>query len=401
MCSRQQAVALIRPRGVVALRRARWAALVSALGFGLAWAPPLAPMANAAAPCQQPREAGQPRQQLPPQLWPQEQLNFTEAWELTRGKGVKVAIIDSGVDASHPQLRGRVKQYDVTNTGNEDCVGHGTEVAGIIGAADLRAQGIPFLGVAPAAELISIKAATGGQQNDPKWAPLAIRRAVSLGAKVINMSSQSPDYPELRAAVRFALDRDVVIVAAAGNIRDQSQTPRNAYPASYEGVIAVGALNKDGSLATFSNQTTPVTVTAPGQSVVSTWPQGTYHMSDGTSQAAPFVAGTAALIRSYHPKMNREQVKRQIELTADGSRGAGTGSGIVNPLRAVTTVARGQAAVAAVPHKVRIDQPPPDDRAGRVIALSIAGGTLAAAAAVAAGAVVIPAGRRRGWRSGT
>ena len=393
------------------MRRARWAAFTSALGLGLALAPPLYPAqasaatapsrAKAAARCDQPREAGQPRSQLPAQLWPQERLNFTEAWELTRGRGVKVAVIDSGVDASHPQLRGRVKQYDVTKTGTEDCVGHGTEVAGIIGAADMRRQGIPFLGVAPGAELISIKAATGGQQNDPKWAPAAIRKAVDLGAKVINMSSQSPDYAELRSAVQYALRKDVVIVAAAGNIKDQNQTPRNAYPASYEGVIAVGALNKDGSLATFSNATTPVTVTAPGQSVVSTWPDGTYHMSDGTSQAAPFVAGTAALIRAYHPRMNREQVKRQIELTADGAQGQGTGSGVVNPLRAVTTVARGTAAPAAIgPHKVKIDQPPPDDRTGRVIALSIAGATLTAAAAVAVGSVVIPAGRRRGWRAG-
>jgi type VII secretion-associated serine protease mycosin len=385
------------------VRRARWAALASALGLGLGFAPPL-PLAHAApstalAPCPQPREAGQPRQQLPPQLWPQERLNFTEAWELTRGNGVKVAVIDSGVDASHPQLRGRVRQVDVTKSGNEDCVGHGTEVAGIIGAADMRGQGIPFLGVAPGAELISIKAAVGGQQNDPAWAPAAIRRAVDLGAKVINMSSQSPDYAQLRAAVQYALDKDVVIVAAAGNIKDQRQIPRNAYPASYQGVIAVGALNQDGTLATFSNQTTPVTVTAPGQQVVSSWPEGTYHISDGTSQAAPFVAGTAALIRSYHPRMNREQVKRQIELTADGSQGQGTGSGVVNPLRAVTTVARGPAAGVAAPQKVKIDQPPPDDRVGRVVALSIAGVTLTGAAAVAIGAVVIPAGRRRGWRA--
>jgi membrane-anchored mycosin MYCP len=388
---------------VVALRRARWAALASALGLGLACVPPL-PLAHAVpvvqpSRCQQPREAGQPRQQLPDRLWPQETLNFTEAWELTQGRGVKVAVIDSGVDGSHPQLRGKVKEYDVTKTGLEDCVGHGTEVAGIIAAADMRGQGIPFLGVAPRAQLISIKAATGGTQNDPKWAPAAIRRAVDLGAKVINMSSQSPDYPELRSAVDYALRRDVVIVAAAGNIKDQNQTARNAYPASYKGVIAVGALNQDGSLATFSNQTTPVTVTAPGQAVVSTWPEGTYHISDGTSQAAPFVAGTAALIRSYHPRMNREQVKQQIELTADGSRGQGTGSGVVNPLRAVTTLTRpGQAAVAAAPQKVKIDQPPPEDGTARAIALSIVGATLTGAVAVAVGAVVIPAGRRRGWR---
>jgi membrane-anchored mycosin MYCP len=321
---------------------------------------------------------------------------------LTRGQGVKIAIVDSGADTSHPQLKGRVKTYDVTKTGLEDCVGHGTEVAGIIGAQDQRQQGIPFLGVAPDAELISIKAATGGSNNNPRWTPEAIRRAVDLGAKVINLSSQSPDYAELRSAVRYAQSKDVVIVAAAGNLKDANQTPRNAYPASYPGVIAVGALNKDGSLATFSNKTTPVTVTAPGQSVISTWPEGTYHLADGTSQAAPFVAGTAALIRSYRPRLNYLQVKQQIEQNADGATTQGTGSGVVNPLRAVTFVASGQngAVPASQTQRVSIAQPEEPDHVGRAIAFTIAGVTLTAALGVAVGAIVIPAGRRRGWRSG-
>ncbi|MGI5166773.1 S8 family serine peptidase [Spirillospora sp. CA-253888] len=380
------------------MRGTRLLGLASAVTLGALTTFP-APVAHAApaAKCEQPRQAGHPRAQLPKQLWPQERLNFTEAWALTRGKGVRVAVLDSGVDASHPQLRGRVHALDVTGTGLTDCVGHGTSVTGIIGARDLRAKGVPFLGVAPEAQLISIKVATGGSDNNPKWAPLGIRKAADLGARVINTSFQSLDYAELRTAVQYAQRKGAIIVAAAGNTRDeQKQTEVNAYPASYPGVIAVGALNQDGSLATFSNKTTPVTVTAPGQNVVSTWPEGTYHMDNGTSQAAPYVTGTIALMLSYHPKWTPQQVLRQIQNTADGATAQGTGSGVVNAQRAVTTTEVGhQAAAAAAPQRVTVMQPPKEDRLGKILAFSIAGATLVAAAGIGVGALVIPAARRR------
>ncbi|WP_157419722.1 S8 family serine peptidase [Actinomadura kijaniata] len=385
------------------MRGARLSAGVAAVALGtLAVLPaPVAQAAPAKGKCENPLEStGYQKSALPKQLWGQERMNFTEAWELSRGKGVKIAIVDSGVDVNHPQLRGRVAAYDVTGTGLTDCVGHGTHLAGIIGAKDLRRQGIPLVGVAPEAQLISVKAATGGQVSDPGWFPKAIRKATDLGAKVINLSVQSTDYAALRAAVEYAQSRNVLIVAAAGNIReDRSNSQRPAYPASYPGVLAVGALNQDGSLTTFSNRNSTVAVTAPGQQIVSTWPGGAYYVKDGTSQAAPFAAGAAALVRAYHPRWTYQQVKQQIERTADGATTQGTGSGVINIQRAVTTVNVGrQAPATTVPQKVALMRPPKEDRVGRILAFSIAGVTLAAAAGVGVGALVIPAARRRAAR---
>ncbi|TDB77758.1 hypothetical protein E1264_37320, partial [Actinomadura sp. KC216] len=367
-------------------RRSSTLALASAIALTAALVPPLQQAPAWAAPCEEPLVYGSPATELPKQLWPQERLNFTDAWQHTRGKGVKVAVVDSGVDTGHPQLRGHVKAYDVTKAGLEDCVGHGTLVAGIIGAQDLRGQGIPFIGVAPEAEIISVKMAVKSQGNQPGWAAAGIRKAVDLGAKVINISSQSPDLPDLRKAVHYAQQRDVVIVSVAGNLTDQTkQTPQKAYPASYPGVISVGALNKDGTLAGFSNTVTPVSVTAPGQNVISTWPRNSYKIDNGTSLAAPYIAGTAALIRSFNPNLNYMQVKQRIEQTADGAQVEGTGSGVVNPLRAVTTVGTGgtgKPPAAVGVQRVSIDQPPPDDRLGRNLALSFTAASLAAAAII-------------------
>lgn len=386
------------------LRQKSALALVSALVFGVAYVPPLQEAPAMAAGCENPLVYGGPAKDLPRQLWPQERLNFTDVWQHTRGKGVKVAIVDSGVDVGHAQLKGRVKPYDVTKSGLEDCVGHGTQVAGVIGARDMREQGVPFVGVAPEAELISVKMAVKAQGNKSGWTADAIEKAVDLGAKVINISSQSPDLPDLRKAVQYAQQKDVVIVSVAGNLSDETkQTPQKAYPASYPGVISVGAINKNGELSGFSNTVTPVTVTAPGQAVVSTWPRNSYKADNGTSLAAPYVAGTAALIRSFNPKLTYEQVKQRIETTADGAQAQGTGSGVVNPLRAVTTVGTGDpntTPVAAGAQRVSIDQPPREDVLGRNLALSIAAGTLVIAAIVGAAAIVVPAARRRNWRPG-
>ncbi|HLV72937.1 MAG TPA: S8 family serine peptidase [Vulgatibacteraceae bacterium] len=386
------------------LRRKSALALVSALAFGIAFVHPLQGKPAQAAKCESPLPFGGPAEQLPDRLWPQERLNFTDVWQHTRGRGVKVAVVDSGVDTNHVQLRGRVKAYDVTKSDLQDCVGHGTQVAGIIGARDMRGQGIPFVGVAPEAEIISIKMAVKAQGNDSSWAANGIRKAVDLGAKVINISSQSQDLPDLRQAVRYAQEKDVVIVSVAGNLSDETkQTPQKAYPASYPGVISVGAVGKEGDLSGFSNTVTPVTVTAPGQEVVSTWPRNSYKADNGTSLAAPYVAGTAALIRAFNPDLTYQQVKQRIEETADGAQAQGTGSGVVNPLRAVTTVGTGTPATSpadADAYRVAIDQPPEEDSLGRTLAFSIAAGTLAIAALVGAAAIVVPAARRRNWHPG-
>ena len=189
-----------------------------------------------------------------------------------------------------------------------------------------------------------------------------------------------------------------MVVAAAGNRQDANQTLQPSYPASYPGVMAVGGINPDGSLADFTNSETHVTITAPGKDIISTYPNGTYFNDSGTSFAAPYVAGTAALVRSYYPNLTAVQVKNRIERTADGGTVKGTGAGLVNPWRAVTAVLDGQAGGSATRPAVRrvaIDQPPVTDHFGRALAMSLAGGALVLAVGVAVGGAVIPASRRR------
>lgn len=361
-------------------------------------APPAQPAAN----CQLQR-AGSAASDIKTEPWGQQRLGFTAVWSLTKGQGVTVAVVDSGVDTGHPQLRDHLSDYDVTGTGTRDCVGHGTEVAGIIGASDLRQQQVPFVGVAPAARIISVKMANEESNNNPRFVADAIRKAADLGAKVINVSSQTPDYGFLKDAVKYAQGKDAVLVAAAGNVQNQQKgTTEPAYPANYPGVISVGAVGPDGQLSDFSNTLTQVTLTAPGKDIVSTYPGGTYTSNSGTSFSTPFVAGVVALVRSYHPNLSADQVVHRMEVTAEGGTAKGTGYGFVDPMQAVTAVLPEENGTPASPpmRHVAIAQRTPEDRITRNVALGIAGGTLAVAAAVAAAGAIIPVGRRRGWRPG-
>src|SRR5262249_41831227 len=150
--------------------------------------------------------------------------------------------------------------------------------------------------------------------------------AAKLGAQVINVSVQvSKNTAALSGAVRFALSRDAVIVAAGGNDGPDTGTGP-FYPASYPGVLSVGAVESDGSLAPFSDLGSNVAVTAPGVNVTSAWPGGFRDDSlSGTSFAAPFVSGVAALVRSRFPRLSGPAVVHRIEATANGGTGPGTG----------------------------------------------------------------------------
>ncbi|MET8155053.1 type VII secretion-associated serine protease mycosin [Sphaerisporangium sp. NPDC005289] len=334
--------------------------------------------------------------------WAQRRLAFTGVWPLTKGEGVTVALIDSGVDTRHPQVR-VARSVDLTGTGPLDCVGHGTAVAGIIAGADMKE--IPFAGVAPKARLISIKQ-TNSERGDVALLAQGIKQAADLGAQVVNISVQTSDQPDLKAAVEYALAKDVVIVAAAGNIRKEDGTPAAVYPASYPGVLSVGSAGPDGRRNDFSNSVTPVSVIAPGQDITSTWPGGAYRQDlEGTSYAAPYVAGVAALVRARHPELDNVRVRRRIEITADGASGTGTGAGMVNPLMAVSEILPSEV-VAIAPRPAQalpstiVTRPRPADQEAINVSAAVAVIAVLAAGLVAAVGVVIPMGRRRGWRPG-
>lgn len=337
--------------------------------------------------------------------WAQRRLGIKDVWSLTRGAGVKVAVIDSGLDYKHPQIRFS-SFVDVTGTGYRDCVGHGTAIAGIVGGRPY--PGVPFHGVAPEAEIVVIKQS---EQERGKISDLVegINRAVERDVDVINVSMKAVDHPELRAAVEAALAADIVVVAAAGNIAegDGPQTP--AYPAAYEGVLAVGGATPQGTRAQTSSTTTPVSLIAPGEQITAPWPGRAYQVDlVGTSFAAPYVAGVAALVRARFPELGQQQVRQRLIATADGPAGEGTGAGMVNPRMALTAVLPFEAADAPVvapppppplPAGAIAKAPEPDHRA-REIALTVTWSVLGLAVLGAAVGFVVPLGRRRGWRPG-
>jgi membrane-anchored mycosin MYCP len=277
--------------------------------------------------------------------WAQQALRFASVWNRTRGGGVTVAVVDSGVDAN-PQFGDRVIPGPDLVAGTKpgippgaDCVGHGTAVASIIAAAPV--PGISFTGVAPAARILSVKI-SGTDTFPTSAAPQGIMDAVQFGAGVINLAlATTDDVPALRNAVEYALRHNVVVVAAAGNDLEKGGTGP-FYPASYPGVLAVGAAAPGGALASFSDRHTPVAVTAPGVNLTTAYP-GTFPEAyapgqSGTSFASAFVAGVVALVRSAHPELNPAQVVARIEATARGPAGPGSGHGLVDPVRAVTAV---------------------------------------------------------------
>jgi subtilisin family serine protease len=290
------------------------------------------------------------------------------AWDTVRGSpSVTVAVLDTGVDPDHPDLRGAlvpgtalVSQPSaecVPNTPNDDN-SHGTHVAGIIGASANNGNGIA--GVAFGARVMALKVldCTGvGALSD---VASGLVWAVDHGARVINISLGSPfDSGTMRSAVTYAISRNVLVVSAAGNCGTSGDrcTSLNQpeYPAAYPDVLAVGATDTDDSVAFFSSRNFTVDVAAPGRRIVSTTPgyktylstkSGatlTYGAFSGTSQASPFVAGLAALVWSAEPGLTVAQVIQRIEDTADqlagapGTRNDGYGYGRVNALRAVTS----------------------------------------------------------------
>lgn len=341
--------------------------------------------------------------------WAQQRLDFTSAWSITRGKGVTVAIVDSGVNREHPQLAGRVvTSIDLTGTHNTDCFGHGTQVAGILAARDERNGDppIPFVGVAPDVRLISIKIQDGETSNDNgTLLARGIQRAAEAGADIINVSATNTDYPLLRQAVRFAQRRGALIVAAAGNTDPRKKaSEQEAFPASYPGVLSVGALGRSGPLAGFSNKTSRVDVSGPGDGIVSTSGDGYIGELQGTSYATPYVAGVAALVKAAKPDLSARQIIHRITATADGSVGVGSGGGMVNPYEAVTALISDTggptATRQAVAQPIDIGGPPPVDHRTRNLGGLIAGGAAGASLLVIFAGVIVPLGARRGWRPG-
>ncbi|WP_150308198.1 S8 family peptidase [Planctomonas psychrotolerans] len=274
---------------------------------------------------------------------------FRSAWEVTRGEGVTVAVIDTGVVGSVPELAGVVRGgVDVSGIGSLNgqtpvgqSSGHGTLVASLI-AGRGTGDGSGVLGVAPEASILSVSVALGaGARDSDDQIAAAVRWAVDNGADVINMSltRNSLDWPESwDDAFLHAAENDVVIVAAAGN--RGSGTAEVGAPATIPGVVAVAGVDRDGR-ASFdaSSQGITIAVAAPSEELVGVMPDGSYVQWSGTSGAAPLVSGLVALIRASHPELDADNVVNRLVRTATPA-GTSTpdsiyGYGLINAAAAV------------------------------------------------------------------
>lgn len=367
--------------------------------------------------------------------WGQDMLRFDELNRFATGKRQKVAVIDTGV-SPHDYLAGRLEgggDYVVAReNGLRDCDGHGTEVAGII-AANPKKDDIGFRGIAPDARILSIRQSSANYRfEDPNnransvesagnlsTLAKAIRQAADSGATVINMSVDScrptaaggitEAERQVQSALRYALEvRDVVSVASAGNrgenncTEQNSADPRNPTyivtpPWFSDYVISVAAMEQGGNAAEFSIQGPWVSVAAPGTQIISLDPanpkglanetidtQGQKSPIQGTSFAAPYVAGLAALVRERYPDLNAKQVMDRIKETAshpaaEGGHNIRVGYGMINPIGALTAMIPAEHGIARdEAYEMPFDVPPaqPRDWTPEQVAMIGAGGGL-------------------------
>ncbi|MCC6457592.1 MAG: S8 family serine peptidase [Caldilineaceae bacterium] len=291
-----------------------------------------------------------------------------EAWDIVTGsQEIVIAVVDSGINADHPEFAGRVVAgYDFVDRDElpEDVQGHGTYIAGVIAAAFDNGQGVA--GVCPNCSIMPVKVLD--DINRGSWSQLAegILFAVDQGAQIINLSLVTIRSETVAAAIEHAVQSGVVVVAAAGNVASDE----DHYPAAYEGVIGVGATNSKGLLWEKSNFGKNVDLTAPGEVIYSTWHDLNnayfgYTYASGTSVAAAYVSGVAGLLLSVEPSLTAEEVTEAMILGADdlGAEGRDDlfGHGRVNALGALMSPVRGLSEVVVV------DEPHPNKPVHEVV----------------------------------
>ncbi|MBL0350301.1 MAG: S8 family serine peptidase [Elusimicrobia bacterium] len=292
-------------------------------------------------------------------LWAMPKIEAPTAWDSTAGGGVVVAVVDSGVDGTHPDLvdrmwanPGEIPANGLDDDGNgfvddaggwdfanddgnpTDDAGHGTHVAGTIAAT--ANNGLGVAGVAFGARLMPLKGLDAGGAGYESDLAAGIIYAADNGARIINASwGGSSKGALIEAAVNYARESGVLLVAAAGN----SNGPVG-YPAALDGVAAVAATDDADRKADFSSFGPPMDVAAPGVGILSTLPGGTYGTKSGTSMAAPHVSGVAALVAALHPFYTPAQLLAALRLAVDDVETPGfdaaTGAGRINAARAAS-----------------------------------------------------------------
>jgi subtilisin family serine protease len=255
--------------------------------------------------------------------WSLAAYHIPDHWKDTRGRAVRVAVLDTGIDDQHPDLEGAIddaRDFTASRFGPADRNGHGTHTAGTIAA---RQNNLGVIGVAPDCRLLIGKVLGDDGSGSSANVAAGIDWAADSGADIISMSLGSPE-PDasLLAAIERACAKGKFIIAAAGNDgRDNSVN----YPARWKSTIAVAAVDASAHLAPFSSRGPEVDIAAPGENILSTWLHGTYAKLSGTSMATPFVAGVTALLVALH---------RDAQC-ATGSASAPSASDASTPLRTI------------------------------------------------------------------
>ncbi|MFG2832096.1 type VII secretion-associated serine protease mycosin [Streptomyces sp. NPDC048434] len=351
--------------------------------------------------------------------WSLQRLLTKQMWAQSKGKGVRVAVIDTGIDAGNQQIKpaiGSGGKSFVHGKATDDKVGHGTKVAGIIAAQPKSGSGL--VGIAPASTVIPLQQTSDEKAGDSVSLAQAIDYAVRLKVDVINISQGTDASPDelgpLQAAIQKAAANDILIVASAGN-DGASGKEKNMYPASfqqYDNVLSVAASDRNNERAPFSQPGERVDIAAPGVDMVSTVPDGGNCVDQGTSFAAPYAAGAAALLIAKHKHDPQPWTPREViwhlEQTAERVRKAADhniGWGVVDPVAALNDDTKPTASPKPdkpssaggsniQPAAVTFGESPEERRAR--ISIYIVGGGLLAVAAVVGSSVAI-----RDWRRKT
>ena len=265
--------------------------------------------------------------EIPPGV---ELIQAPAIWKETKGKGVTIAVLDTGCDSKHTDLKEQIKggrNFTDDDRGNPelflDYNGHGTHVAGTIAA---QQNDVGVVGVAPEASLLIVKVLNREGSGQYEWIINGINYAIEQKADIISMSLGGPnDMPELHEAIKRAVTNNILVVCAAGNEGDgKDSTDEFAYPGRYNEVISVGAINFKRSPTDFTNSHNEIDLVAPGEKILSTYLNGKYASLSGTSMAAPHVSGALALVKSLannsfgrelsEPELYAQLIKRTVPL---------------------------------------------------------------------------------------
>jgi hypothetical protein len=356
----------------------------------------------------------EPGEDFPGTPWSQLAVSPERVWPFATGAGVTVAVLSTGVDSGRAGLTGRVDPgFDALAGGgpaDDDCLGMGTEIAGVIAAHRTVATGLT--GLAPDARVLPVRvvseANASAQGAEPGVMAAAIRFATAHGAQVIDAAVPCyTDSADLRAAVADAIAAGVVVVGAVGDLAGQGGGTPTPYPAAYTGVLGVGAIDPAGGKWQGSASGPYVGLVAPGVAVIATQRVSGFVAVNGTGVASGFVAATAALVRQHRPTASSADVSLALLATASpmgGPRSPDFGHGMVNPYAALTVDlvdARGVDGKGVQPKGLDPHRPgvAVQQRHGHGAALVAAAVVLVATVVALLMAGAMPGGRRHRWRA--